>query len=782
MKVIRKKFMSFVLALTLILQCCSGVVIGYAENGTATTEATTEATATTTEDLEKYGWITLSDSTEGSDTDVVSSRDEEYQVDNVKYTRKVYKHKHTVTIKNNSNYVYINNSEISVTFTDENQETQKCSIYPGRDIGPGEEGSFDCEFETLDNVKYNAAENIICTFYYYTEGNGLGKVLDENNKEVSWMKVDTVRTYYENSSWTSNPAWKMKTTISNASEYKYPSKVSITVNQGETEKILDVDINGLNPGESRDIEWDVGSDGYSVSKIELNNKSYYAIPSTSTKIVDVYGKELTFLSLEGSKMYYDGAYKIELVLNSKHKWILDRFNYRFKYDYNNNTGIYYPAAGSADGVVDKIGENTYKYTYNVGGEASSQFDLSEIVISNVQYQEDTCVGIDLGGICSPSIVTDTTDATKYVAWSTVNFGHYYVNPGSDGTDNIKWRVLKDEGETLLLMADKALVSVPYGTSMGDIDWENSRLRAYLNNEFYNAAFNDTEKSYIVGSTVDNSRILEGSKAASGNATTDNVFVLSVSEMDNSDYGLFGSSTNAVPVHTRQIKATDYLIAENSKLKTRDEKCCTFCEYYNYYLRTPGYYQYDVAGVYSTGLVNASGWRTYTKTAGAVPVIRVNKSAVANSYVNTVVREVPTGYEIAKTNTVLGKKTKLLSLDTVKIGDKQTYKGITYKVTKSSDKVNTVSVQSVKKNAKKVTIPKTVTIDGTKYKVTSIKAKAFSNAKKTLKKITIKSTSITSISQKAFKGLKKGTTVKVASKKYNKYKKMINNKKIKVKSL
>ena len=176
-------------------------------------------------------------------------------------------------------------------------------------------------------------------------------------------------------------------------------------------------------------------------------------------------------------------------------------------------------------------------------------------------------------------------------------------------------------------------------------------------------------------------------------------------------------------------------------------------------------------------MNASGWRTHTKNAAVVPVIRVKADAV--QFVDSVSKRIPNGYNTVEAKTVTYKKTKALETDTVKVGDTKTVNNVTYKVTKATDKIKTVSVQSVKKGIKKVTIPSSIKIDGDKYKVSAIKANAFKKAKKTLKTITIKSVNISSINKNAFKGLKKkNTTVKIAKKKYKKYKKMLDSKKIK----
>lgn len=154
----------------------------------------------------------------------------------------------------------------------------------------------------------------------------------------------------------------------------------------------------------------------------------------------------------------------------------------------------------------------------------------------------------------------------------------------------------------------------------------------------------------------------------------------------------------------------------------------------------------------------------------------------------------------------------------KAGEKKVIAGVTYKVAKT----NTVTYQKPKKNAKKVTIPATVKINGKTYKVTAVEknafkgnkkvktvkvgknvttigASAFQNCKalttvtlpaktttigknafansKKLKKIVIKSTKMTkkTVKNSAFKGVSKKATVDVPNKKAKTYKKLFQKK-------
>lgn len=127
------------------------------------------------------------------------------------------------------------------------------------------------------------------------------------------------------------------------------------------------------------------------------------------------------------------------------------------------------------------------------------------------------------------------------------------------------------------------------------------------------------------------------------------------------------------------------------------------------------------------------------------------------------------------------------------GSKVTVGKFTYKVTSITAKKKTVTVVSFnnKKKATKATVPATVMINGTKFKVTAIGANAFKNSKKlktvtigknvtsigknafrgckNLKKVTIKATKIKKFGKNLFKGTNKKLVVKVPKKSKKSYK-------------
>ena len=133
------------------------------------------------------------------------------------------------------------------------------------------------------------------------------------------------------------------------------------------------------------------------------------------------------------------------------------------------------------------------------------------------------------------IVCDTiVDMVNYQSYYVYRNGYYYATD-EDGT------ILTDPTATVGQGVDSS--HQVYANN-----YEHSEIREYLNSTFYNTAFNDEEKSYIVTTTIDNSleSIFGSYTAESGltedtfnyecRDTEDNVFLLSLSDVNNTEYG------------------------------------------------------------------------------------------------------------------------------------------------------------------------------------------------------------------------------------------------------
>lgn len=109
------------------------------------------------------------------------------------------------------------------------------------------------------------------------------------------------------------------------------------------------------------------------------------------------------------------------------------------------------------------------------------------------------------------------------------FGSYYQESG-EVRSPIEWIVLEENGDTALLISKYALDCKPYNSENIDTTWQTSAIRKWLNTEFINQAFSDTERKKIQKTAVtvsDNSVY----KINGGNATEDEIFLLSIEEAE-----------------------------------------------------------------------------------------------------------------------------------------------------------------------------------------------------------------------------------------------------------
>lgn len=111
--------------------------------------------------------------------------------------------------------------------------------------------------------------------------------------------------------------------------------------------------------------------------------------------------------------------------------------------------------------------------------------------------------------------------------STVTFGIYPQTTNGEQIP-IEWQILDIRDRKALLISKYALDCEPYNRETRDNTWETCTLREWLNNHFYNVAFNEQEKS-LIAQTFISAEINAKSNTSFGNATTDKLFLLSVNE-------------------------------------------------------------------------------------------------------------------------------------------------------------------------------------------------------------------------------------------------------------
>nr|MCR5733963.1 DUF6273 domain-containing protein [Lachnospiraceae bacterium] len=124
------------------------------------------------------------------------------------------------------------------------------------------------------------------------------------------------------------------------------------------------------------------------------------------------------------------------------------------------------------------------------------------------------------------------DASDLQKGQYVTFGSYEQDNNADnGKEPITWEVIAVEGDRTLLASKYVLDTVPYNQEYTDVTWETCTLRQWMNGQFYSDAFTDEEKNRILTSELTNEDNPSTEGAVGGNNTQDNVFCLSIEELN-----------------------------------------------------------------------------------------------------------------------------------------------------------------------------------------------------------------------------------------------------------
>ena len=181
-------------------------------------------------------------------------------------------------------------------------------------------------------------------------------------------------------------------------------------------------------------------------------------------------------------------------------------------------------------------------------------------------------------------------------------------------ERMKWRVLENDGDTLFVVADQGLDCKDFNEEYESVTWEDCTLRNWLNNDFYNTAFNSSEQGVIVEQTVVNENNPEYGTEG-GNDTKDKVSLLSIGEVTNPEYGF--CRDDAAFSMSRRLKTSDYAFARGAGYI--DDKC-------TWWLRSPGYSTNDAAYVDNNGYVSRLGSHVDYSSHAVVPALRINLSS------------------------------------------------------------------------------------------------------------------------------------------------------------
>lgn len=195
---------------------------------------------------------------------------------------------------------------------------------------------------------------------------------------------------------------------------------------------------------------------------------------------------------------------------------------------------------------------------------------------------------------------------------TYTFGAYEQdNNTSNGKEAIEWTVLDKDGMSLLLVSKQALDCQQYNTSYTDVTWESCSLRKWMNGAFLNNAFSAEEQSQIQNTnvSVDKNPVYSTNP---GNATTDKVFLLSITE--EKKYFTTDESRKCAP--TAYAKAQGAYTSDSHKTASGKATCW-------WWLRSPGDDRSSAAYVSIGGSVDYYGCSVYDDDFAVRPALWIN---------------------------------------------------------------------------------------------------------------------------------------------------------------
>lgn len=181
-------------------------------------------------------------------------------------------------------------------------------------------------------------------------------------------------------------------------------------------------------------------------------------------------------------------------------------------------------------------------------------------------------------------------------------------------NRIRWRVLQNDGDFLIVMADQVLDVGQYHNRKADVTWESSHLRSWLNGIFYETAFSSDEQYDIWSRTVANENN-PVSGTLGGADTTDDVSLLSIAEATNPDYGFCSDYT--LRSKSRQMLASEYAYARGTSIYESYGNCCIW------WLRSPGGTQDGAADVVPHGGIAIDDNDVRYNNVGFAPVIKID---------------------------------------------------------------------------------------------------------------------------------------------------------------
>ena len=100
-------------------------------------------------------------------------------------------------------------------------------------------------------------------------------------------------------------------------------------------------------------------------------------------------------------------------------------------------------------------------------------------------------------------VLETVELKRAEVGDIVQMGTYEQDGDAETEDPICWDVLDKDGDAVLLISHDVIAYQRFSDSRKCVIWEDSEIRSWLNQEFYEEAFDEAEQASIRETTLEN---------------------------------------------------------------------------------------------------------------------------------------------------------------------------------------------------------------------------------------------------------------------------------------
>ncbi len=274
------------------------------------------------------------------------------------------------------------------------------------------------------------------------------------------------------------------------------------------------------------------------------------------------------------------------------------------------------ATGAMSGAVQLDEQSDSLYTrdgdYIYFGEYPQTVISGDVGITDVVDERGYWLGSD-GEYYAAITASPHHSGYSFSTGESVTSGYTYYFK----VEPIRWRILSEGEGVAFVLCDGIIDSQVYDYG-GYNNYAESDIRAWLNDGFYNTAFNELQKQIIITTEVDNSVASTGyseNQYACSN-TFDKVFLLSAAEAINSEYGFV--SSNSSSDSARSMQTSDYSRAIGAYT---DGSCGAW-----WFRSSSNLASNYVQGVDASGNANYHSEEVDKPDLGVVPAMNINLSA------------------------------------------------------------------------------------------------------------------------------------------------------------